>query len=224
MRHSPLYAVAAIAFMLCSIDAATAAEPGVFTLARLHYAGGGDWYANPSSIPNLMKYIRENSSIKTTRKEARVKIPDEDLFRYPILYMTGHGNVSFSDSEALRLRQYLTSGGFLFADDNYGMNDSFRRQMKKVFPDKDLVELPFSHGIFDIHFRFPNGLPKIHEHDGKPAQAFGIFHMGRLVVFFTYESDLGDGWEDESVHNDPLERRNAALQMGTNVIVWALTN
>ena len=224
MRHSPLYAVAAIAFMLCSIDAATAAEPGVFTLARLHYAGGGDWYANPSSIPNLMKYIRENSSIKTARKEARVKIPDEDLFRYPILYMTGHGNVSFSDSEALRLRQYLTSGGFLFADDNYGMNDSFRRQMKKVFPDKDLVELPFSHGIFDIHFRFPNGLPKIHEHDGKPAQAFGIFHMGRLVVFFTYESDLGDGWEDESVHNDPLERRNAALQMGTNVIVWALTN
>ena len=138
--------------------------------------------------------------------------------------MTGHGNVRFSDSEALRLRQYLTSGGFLFADDNYGMNISFRRQMKKVFPDKDLVELPFSHGIFDIHFRFPNGLPKIHEHDGKPPQAFGIFHEGRLVVFFTYESDLGDGWEDKSVHNDPAEKRTAALQMGTNVIVWALTN
>ena len=171
-----------------------------------------------------MKYIGENSSIKTAANEARVKITDEDLFRYPILYMTGHGNVSFSDSEALRLRQYLTVGGFLFADDNYGMNDSFRRQMKKVFPDKDLVELPFSHGIFDIHFRFPNGLPKIHEHDGKPPQAFGIFHQGRMVVFFTYESDLGDGWEDESVHNDPLERRIAALQMGTNVIVWALTN
>jgi len=195
-----------------------------FTLARLHYGGGGDWYSNPSSIPNLMKYIGENSTIKTAEKEARVKILDEDLFRYPILYMTGHGNVSFSNSEALRLRQYLTSGGFLFADDNYGMNDSFRRQMKKVFPDKDLVELPFSHGIFDIHFRFPNGLPKIHEHDGKPPQAFGIFHEGRLVVFFTYESDLGDGWEDKSVHNNPLEKRNAALQMGTNVIVWALTN
>jgi len=199
-------------------------EPGKFTLARLHYGGGGDWYANPSSIPNLMKYIGENSSIKTSKKEARVKILDEDLFRYPILYMTGHGNVRFSEPEALRLRQYLISGGFLFADDNYGMNDSFRRQMKKVFPDKDMVELPFSHGIFDIHFRFPNGLPKIHEHDGKPPQAFGIFHEGRLVVFFTYESDLGDGWEDESVHNDPLERRIAALQMGTNVIVWALTN
>ena len=211
-------------FILCSVDAATSAEPGKFTLARLHYGGGGDWYANPSSIPNLMKYISENSSIKTAVKEARVKIPDEDLFRYPILYMTGHGNVSFSDPEALRLRQYLTSGGFLFADDNYGMNDSFRRQMKKVFPDKDLVELPFSHGIFNIHFKFPNGLPKIHEHDGKPPQAFGIFHESRLIVFFTYESDLGDGWEDESVHNDPLERRNAALQMGTNVIVWALTN
>ena len=210
--------------IICSISAASSMELGKFTLARLHYGGGGDWYANPSSIPNLLKYIGENSSIKTAKKEARVKILDEDLFRYPILYMTGHGNVSFSNSEALRLRQYLISGGFLFADDNYGMNDSFRRQMKKVFPDKDLVELPFSHGIFDIHFRFPNGLPKIHEHDGKPPQAFGIFHEGRLVVFFTYESDLGDGWEDESVHNDPLERRNAALQMGTNVIVWALTN
>ena len=211
-------------FIICSIGAASSMELDKFTLARLHYGGGGDWYANPSSIPNLLKYIGENSSIKTAKKEVRVKILDEDLFRYPILYMTGHGNVSFSNSEALRLRQYLISGGFLFADDNYGMNDSFRRQMKKVFPDKDLVELPFSHGIFDIHFRFPNGLPKIHEHDGKPPQAFGIFHEGRLVVFFTYESDLGDGWEDESVHNDPLERRNAALQMGTNVIVWALTN
>ena len=224
MKHSLLYAVSTMVFILCSIGAATSTEPGKFTLARLHYGGGGDWYANPSSIPNLMKYIGENSSIKTAKKEARVKILDEDLFRYPILYMTGHGNVSFTNSEALRLRQYLISGGFLFADDNYGMNDSFRRQMKKVFPDKDLVELPFSHGIFDIHFRFPNGLPKIHEHDGKPPQAFGIFHEGRLVVFFTYESDLGDGWEDASVHNDPLEKRNAALQMGTNVIVWALTN
>ncbi|MCH7886350.1 MAG: DUF4159 domain-containing protein [Candidatus Marinimicrobia bacterium] len=224
MKHSLLYAVSTMVFILCSIGAASSTEPGKFTLARLHYGGGGDWYANPSSIPNLMKYIGENSSIKTAKKEARVKILDEDLFRYPILYMTGHGNVSFTNSEALRLRQYLISGGFLFADDNYGMNDSFRRQMKKVFPDKDLVELPFSHGIFDIHFRFPNGLPKIHEHDGKPPQAFGIFHEGRLVVFFTYESDLGDGWEDASVHNDPLEKRNAALQMGTNVIVWALTN
>ena len=224
MKHSLLYSVSTMVFIICSIGAAFSMEPGKFTLARLHYGGGGDWYANPSSIPNLLKYIGENSSIKTAKKEARVKILDEDLFRYPILYMTGHGNVSFSNSEALRLRQYLISGGFLFADDNYGMNDSFRRQMKKVFPDKDLVELPFSHGIFDIHFRFPNGLPKIHEHDGKPPQAFGIFHEGRLIVFFTYESDLGDGWEDESVHNDPLERRNAALQMGTNVIVWALTN
>ena len=224
MKHSLLYSVSTMVFIICSIGAASSMELDKFTLARLHYGGGGDWYANPSSIPNLLKYIGENSSIKTAKKEARVKILDEDLFRYPILYMTGHGNVSFSNSEALRLRQYLISGGFLFADDNYGMNDSFRRQMKKVFPDKDLVELPFSHGIFDIHFRFPNGLPKIHEHDGKPPQAFGIFHEGRLVVFFTYESDLGDGWEDESVHNDPLERRNAALQMGTNVIVWALTN
>ena len=224
MKQVPIFAIVIIAFFLYFANAATSAEPGKFTLARLHYGGGGDWYANPSSIPNLMKYIGENSSIKTAIKEARVKIADEDLFRYPILYMTGHGNVNFSDFEALRLRQYLTAGGFLFADDNYGMNNSFRRQMKKVFPDKDLVELPFSHGIFDIHFQFPNGLPKIHEHDGKPPQAFGIFHEGRLVVFFTYESDLGDGWEDESVHNDPLERRNAALQMGTNVIVWALTN
>ncbi len=200
------------------------ADPGEFTIARLQYGGGGDWYSDPSSLPNLLSYIRENTSIKTAKKEARVKIQDEDVFRYPVLYMTGHGNINFSKSDAVRLREYLTSGGFLFADDNYGMDKSFRREMKKVFPDKELLELPFSHGIFNIHFSMKNGLPKIHEHDGNPAQAFGIFHSGRLVLFYSYESDLGDGWEDESVHGDSAERRRAALKMGTNVIVWALTH
>ena len=201
-----------------------ASEPGVFRIARLQYSGGGDWYSDPSSIPNLLRFIDRNTTLRTDDREARVKVEDENLFRYPVLYMTGHGNVRFSKSESARLRDYLTSGGFLFADDNYGMDASFRREIKKIFPDKDLVELPFSHGIFRIHYKFQNGLPKIHEHDNKPAQAFGIFHKGRLVLFYSYESDLGDGWEDASVHGDSAERRNAALKMGTNVIIWALTH
>jgi len=201
-----------------------ASEPGKFTIARLQYGGGGDWYSDPSSIPNLLRFIDTNTALKTDAREARVKVEDENLFRYPVLYMTGHGNVRFSKSESIRLRNYLTSGGFLFADDNYGMDASFRREMKKIFPDKDLVELPNSHGIFQIHYKFQNGIPKIHEHDNKPAQSFGIFHEGRLVLFYSYESDLGDGWEDASVHRDSAERRDAALKMGTNVIIWALTH
>lgn len=201
-----------------------ASEPGKFTIARLQYGGGGDWYSDPSSIPNLLRFIDLNTALKTDVREARVKVEDEDLFVYPVLYMTGHGNVRFSKSESARLRNYLTSGGFLFADDNYGMDASFRREIKKIFPDKDLVELPNSHGIFQIHYKFQNGIPKIHEHDNKPAQSFGIFHEGRLVLFYSYESDLGDGWEDASVHGDSAERRSSALKMGTNVIIWALTH
>ena len=219
--YSQLLSVLWIFLKLISLNPG---EPGEFTIARLQYSGGGDWYSDPSSLPNLLSYIRENTSIKTAKREVRVKIKDEELFRHPVLYMTGHGNVKFSKSDAVRLREYLTSGGFLFADDNYGMDKSFRREIKKVFPDKELLELPFSHGIFSIHFVMKNGLPKIHEHDGNPAQAFGIFHNGRLVLFYSYESDLGDGWEDESVHGDSTERRRAALKMGTNVVVWALTH
>jgi hypothetical protein len=196
----------------------------IFTIARLKYGGGGDWYSNPTSLPNLMQYIRENTAIRTAGEEAVVSISDEELFKFPVVYMNGHGNVSFTGQEAALLRRYLTGGGFLIADDNYGMDKSFRREIQKVFPDKELVLLPKDHLIFRAAFPFPGGLPKIHEHDGLPAQAFAIFHEGRMVVFYSYQSDLGDGWEDPSVHNDPEALRIAALRMGVNIITWALSH
>ncbi len=195
-----------------------------WTIARVKYQGGGDWYSDPSSLPNLLSFVGENTMILTAEREARVSIMDEALFRYPYLYMTGHGNIRFSDGEAARLRHYLTGGGFLHADDNYGMDEAFRREMKRVFPDKEFVELPFTHSIYNIHFDFSSGLPKIHEHDGKPPQGLGLFHEDRLVVFYTYETDLGDGWEDPDVHNDPPDKRRQALEMGTNIVVYALTH
>jgi len=198
-----------------------AREP--LTIARLKYGGGGDWYSNPSSLPNLMKFVQDNASIPVTGTETAVAVGDEELFDYPIVYMNGHGNISFSLSDAAALRRYLTSGEFLIADDNYGMDKGFRREIKKVFPDKELVLLPKNHPVFNALFSFPGGIPKIHEHDGLPAQAFAIFHEGRMVVFYSYQSDLGDGWEDPSVHNDPEELRLAALKMGTNLIVGVLS-
>ncbi len=195
---------------------------GKFTIARLKYDGGGDWYSDPSSLPNLLKFISENAPIDAYPEEIRVSIMDNDFFSYPYLYMTGHGNIKFSDEEVLRLRRYLQSGGFLHADDNYGMDKSFRREIKRVFPNNELVELPFNHPIFHIFYDFPEGLTKIHEHDGKPAQGLGIFYKGRLVVFYTYECDLGDGWEDPEVHHDPEEKRQAALKMGANIILYSL--
>ncbi|MFA7563980.1 MAG: DUF4159 domain-containing protein [Candidatus Neomarinimicrobiota bacterium] len=195
---------------------------GKFTIARLKYDGGGDWYSNPSSIPNLLKFLRENLNMDVASDEVRVGIMDKDFFAYPYLYMNGHGNVRFSDEEVLRLRQHLQNGGFLHADDNYGMDQSFRREIKRVFPDNDLVELPFDHPIYNILYKFPHGLPKIHEHDGKPPQGLGIFYKGRLVVFYTYECDLGDGWEAPEVHNDPEEKHQAALQMGANIVLYSL--
>ena len=200
-------------------------EPPVeFTIARLKYSGGGDWYSDPSSLPNLLRFIKKHTNMAVAEEEARVSINDKELFFYPYLYITGHGNISFSDEVAQRLRQYLEHGGFLHADDNYGMDPSFRREMKKVFPDKEMIELPFSHGIYHSHFDFPNGLPKIHEHDGGPPHGYGLFHEGRLVVFYSFNTDLGDGWEDGTVHNDPEEKRIAALKMGTNIVVWAMTH
>lgn len=196
----------------------------LFTIARLHYDGGGDWYSDPSSLPNLLAFIREHTCIATAEEEVQVRLTDEELFSYPYLYMTGHGNISFSPEEVIRLRQYLESGGFLHADDNYGMDESFRRELAKVFPDKQWVELPPSHGLFHCHFDFPDGLPKIHRHDGKRPQALGLFEGERLIVLYTYECDLGDGWEDEQVHGDPPEKRLAALRMGTNIVVWALSH
>ena len=194
------------------------------TIARLKYGGGGDWYSNPSSLPNLMRFTREHTDITTSNEQAVVSISGEELFNYPVVYMNGHGNVYFTSKETSLLRRYLTGGGFLIADDNYGMDKSFRREMKKVFPDKEMILLPTNHPIFNIFYPFPNGIPKIHEHDGVPAQAWAIFHEGRMVVFYSYQSDLGDGWEDPTVHNDPENLRLAALKMGTNIIVWALTH
>jgi hypothetical protein len=197
--------------------------PG-FMVARLKYDGGGDWYGNPSSLPNLARALRERTPIPVDRiDEARVSLMDENLFDYPFLYMNGHGNIHFTDAEVDRLRRYLLSGGFLFADDNYGMDESFRRELARVFPDRKLVDVPFDHPIYHSFYSLPAGPPKIHEHDGKPPEGLGIFDGGRLVVFYTYEADIGDGIEDPEVHNDPPEKREAAMRMAINVVVYALT-
>ena len=195
-----------------------------FTIARLQYGGGGDWYSDPSSLPNLLRFIGRETSIEVAEEEAQVEIGAEELFSFPYIYMTGHGNVVFEADEVVRLRRYLESGGFLHADDNYGMDQSFRREMKKVFPLKEWVELPPSHDIFRCHFNLPQGLPKIHQHDNKRPQALGLFEGERLVVLYTYEADLGDGWEDAHIHDDPPELRRRALEMGTNIVVWALSH
>jgi hypothetical protein len=192
------------------------------TVTRLRYDGGGDWYANPSSLPNLLSAVRTRTGIPVTAREATVSLLDPSLPDHPYLYMTGHGNVAFSPTERAALRAYLIGGGFLHADDNYGLDESFRREIAEVFPDAQLTEIPADHPIFHVFYDFPEGLPKIHEHDGKPPQAFGIFYGGRLVVLYTYETDLGDGWEDEGVHDDPPEIREQALRMGVNIFLYAL--
>ncbi len=194
-----------------------------YKLAVLKYNGGGDWYSNPTSLTNLIKYC--NSTISTNINETtdQVHIGSEEIFNYPFLHMTGHGNVIFSADEISNLRKYLKNGGFLHVDDNYGMDKFIRRELKKLFPEQKLIELPFSHPIFHQKFDFPDGLPKIHEHDNKPPQAFGLFHENKLVVLYTYECDLGDGWEDKEVHNDDDETRTKALKMGANIIQFVLT-
>ena len=207
------------------VIAAVTTTPTVpFTVAQLKYGGGGDWYANPTSLPNLIEFVKNNTGIPAINLGKYVEPNDEDLFNYPYIYMTGHGNIRFTEKERERLKEYLLNGGFLHADDNYGMDASFRREMKEMFPDKELVELPFDNAIYHSFYNFSNGLPKIHEHDGKPAQGFGIYHDGRLIVFYTFECDLGDGWEDPSVHNDPADKREAALKMGANIIIYAMTH
>ena len=194
-----------------------------FNIARIQYSGGGDWYSDPSSLPNLLDYLRTYTPMKKAGKEVRIKLTDNDAKHFPYLYLTGHGNINFSEDEVISLKSILSNGGFLHADDNYGMDNSFRREMKKVFPNKDLIELPHDHPVFSSYFKFNNGLPKIHEHDNKPPQAFGIFEKESLVVLYTYETDLGDGWEDETVHNNSWELREKSLKMGVNIIYFALT-
>jgi hypothetical protein len=194
---------------------------GAQDIAVLKYKGGGDWYGNPTSLPNLIAFCNANIDTKINPKPEIVESGSLDIFQYPMLHMTGHGNVFFSPEDAENLRNYLLSGGFLHIDDNYGLQPYITKELKKVFPDKELIELPKTHEIFNISFKFPEGLPKIHVHDGKPPQAFGIFHEGRMILLFTYESDLGNGWEDSEVHNDPIELHEKALKMGANIVKYA---
>jgi len=197
--------------------------PGEFTIARLKYRGGGDWYTDPTSLPNLLRQVEKVLGIPTA-EEVRVSPLDEHLFAYPFLYMTGHGRVKFSSEEAARLRLYLESGGFLWADDCYGMDEYFRKEIRKVFPDDELVELPFDHEIYHMVYDFDHGLPKIHEHHGGPPHGYGIIHNGRLVVFYSYNTDIGCGLEDAEVHRDPPEKREAAMKMAINIVAYALTH
>lgn len=193
-------------------------------IARVKYGGGGDWYSGEQSLPNLLRFVREQTLLDVAPKEEIVELTSDKLFQYPFIYINGHGNIVFTEREVERLRRYLTGGGFLHINDDYGMDPYVRREMRKVFPDKELVEVPLEHPVYHIHYSFPEGLPKIHEHDGHPAQGLGYFHEGRLVVFYSYESDIGDGWEPEGVHDDPPEKRLAALRMGVNLLVYATTH
>lgn len=194
-----------------------------FQIARLKYSGGGDWYNDPSAEVNLLKFVGAHTNIKVNAEYKFVDIASDEIFSYPFLFLTGHGNVVFSADEAKRLRTYLENGGFLYIDDDYGLDKAIRREMKKVFPDKDFLELPFSNKIFNIFYKFDNGTPKTHEHDKKPPQAFGIFIGERLAVLYTYESNPSDGWADPEVHNDPPDKREEALKFGTNIIIYALS-
>ena len=197
--------------------------PGAIKLALLKYNGGGDWYANPTALPNLASFSNQTLGTNFDTDYATVEVGSVDIYNYPFLHMTGHGNVVFSNAEAENLRNYLLAGGFLHIDDNYGMDPYVRPALKQVFPEHELIELPFDHPIYRQEFKFDKGLPKIHKHDDNPAQGFGILHEGRLVVYYTYETDLGDGWEDQQVHKDPEDMRRLSLQMGANILSFAFT-
>ena len=214
------------AFLLCvPAPAAGQSSDAAMSIARVKYSGGGDWYSDEQSLPELLTFVRQNTLLDVAPEAETVELTSDKLFAYPYLYLTGHGNVRFSPSEVERLRKYLLGGGFLHVDDNYGLDEHIRRELNKVFPDRPLEEIPFSHPIYNMRFAFPDGLPKIHEHDGEAPQGFGIRDDGgRIMVFYTYETDLGDGWEPGSVHNNPPEKRRAALRMGTNILTYAMTH
>jgi hypothetical protein len=192
------------------------------TIARLKYDGGGDWYNDPDIIPNLAQELNTRTTLKVNPQQATISLDDENLFDYPFIFMTGHGNIDFSDYEVKKLREYLIKGGFLYVDDDYGMDKYFKREIKKVFPGLELEELPFSHPIYHCFYDFPHGIPKIHKHDGKPPKGYGIFYEGRLVVFYAYETNISDGWTD--THDDPPEKREEAFKMGINIIIYAMTS
>ena len=218
----PRWAIGVVALLsVTGWQTSSRVEP-TLSIARLHYEGGGDWYANPSSLPNLLRAIGERTKLRVSDREQVVTLDDPDLWTSPYLYLTGHGNVRFAEQDLVTLRRYLRQGGLLHADDNYGMDESIRREFERLFPDNPLQEVPLSHPIYHIVYDMPQGLPKIHEHDGNPAQGFGIFLDGRLAVFYSYESDLGDGWEDPEVHDDPPDNREEALRMGVNLFAYAV--
>src|SRR5687768_18489082 len=210
--------------LLCISGVLGAFAQSQIKIAKLKYNGGGDWYANKTALPNLIKFCNQELGMNIHPEEDVVEAGSSDIFLYPYVYMTGHGNVVFSDTEAANLRKYLIGGGFLHIDDNYGLDKFVRLELKKVFPELELVELPHDHPIYHQKFDFPNGLPKIHEHDAKPPQGFGLIHDGRLVVFYSFECDLGNGWEDQRIHNDPEEKRQLALQMGANILTYCFTS
>lgn len=212
-----------LAIMISGAAIAQNADSG-FRIGRVQYSGGGDWYNDPSAEINLLKFVRDNTNIDIKTVYEYVDLASDNLFIYPMIFITGHGNLKFSKAEVERLRAYLENGGFLYIDDDYGLDEYIRKEMKRVFPEKEFTELPFSHGIYSCHFEFPQGPPKTHEHDEKVPQAFGIFHEGRLCVYYTFESNPSDGWADPDVHRDPEAKRIESLKFGTNIIVWALTH
>ena len=240
-RRTAIAALAVAGVALVAVAPAVAREPAVrddapawsavsaavlprMTIARLQYDGGGDWYANPSSLPNLLDAIAERTTLPVEREEARVRLTDDALWDYPMLHVTGHGTIRLTDAEIERLREYLARGGFLHVDDNYGLDESFRREIARVFPDRPLVDVPLTHPIYHLVYEMPEGLPKVHEHDGKPPRGYGIFLGDRLAVFYSHESDLGNGWEDVGTYADPPALHEAALRMGVNLFVYAITS
>jgi len=214
----------ALFFIISLLALVTTASNAQLKIAKLKYNGGGDWYANKTALPNLIKFCNREIGTSIAEEEDVVEVGSPALFDYPYIYMTGHGNVVFSAEDAANLRKYLIGGGFLHVDDNYGLDKFIRLELKKVFPEIELVEIPFTHPIYHQKNDFPNGLPKIHEHDGKPAQGFGLFYEGRLVLFYSYECDLGNGWEDQRIYNDPDAKRQEALKMGANLISFCFTS
>lgn len=211
-----------IALLWAGLSETTLAQSGL-KIAKLKYNGGGDWYANKTALPNLIAFCNTNLKTGLASEEEVVEVGSPELFLYPYVYMTGHGNVMFSDEEAENLRNYLLAGGFLHIDDNYGMDEFVRLEMKKVFPELEFIDLPPDHPIYQQKFTFKKGIPKIHEHDGEAPQGLGLLYEGRLVCFYSYETDLGNGWEDQRIHNDPEEKRQQALQMGANIVTYAFT-
>jgi len=213
-----------ISFIFLFFYLSVFAQSPEFRIARLKYSGGGDWYNDPSAEVNLLNFIQKNTSIKTKPEYVFVDASSDALFAFPVLFVTGHGNIAFSPKEIGNLRKYLENGGFMFVDDDYGLDASFRRELKKIFPDNSLVELPFDYGLYHCFYKFPQGPPKTHEHDDKSPRAFGLFLNRRLVLYYTFESNPSDGWADPAVHNDPEYKREEALKFGTNIMIWALTN